>query len=63
METENRAHKHLSLQERYDIEDGLNKGYTVSVIARKFDRDRSTIAKEIKKHRIGDEAFGQRSND
>lgn len=63
METENRAHKHLSLQERYDIEDGLNKGYTVSVIARKLDRDRSTIAKEIKKHRIGDEAFGQRSND
>ena len=63
MDIEDRANKHLNLQERYDIEDGLNKGYTVSAIARKLGRDRSTIAKEIKKHRIGDEAFGKCSND
>lgn len=48
METENRAYKHLSLQERYDIEDGLNKGYTISAIARKLDRDRSTSPGRLK---------------
>lgn len=63
MDVAERTNKHLNLQERYDIEDGLNKGYTVSVIARKLGRDRSTVAKEIKRHRIGDEASGQRSND
>ena len=63
MDIEERANNHLNLQERYDIEDGLNKGYTVSAIARKLGRDRSTIAKEIKKHRIGDESIGQHIND
>lgn len=41
MDNQDRANKHLNLQERYDFEDGLNKGYMVSVIARKLGRERS----------------------
>lgn len=63
MDLEERFQKHLTLQERYDIEEGLNRGDTVSKIAAKLGKDRSTISKEIKKHRIGDEGFNSLRND
>jgi transposase, IS30 family len=63
MTNDNRYQKHLTLQDRFDIEDGLNHGYTLKKIADKVGKDNSTIAKEIRKHRIGDEGYNTHSND
>ncbi|MCX7748377.1 MAG: IS30 family transposase [Clostridia bacterium] len=63
MTQDDRYQKHLSLQDRYDIEDGLNHGYTIKKIADKVCKDSTTISKEIRKHRIGDESYSKHSND
>ena len=55
--------KHLTLQDRYDIEEGLNKGFTLTSIAKKLGKNVTTISKEIRKHRIGDEGLYLHSND
>lgn len=44
--------KHLSLSDRAVIEAGLNQGKYLKEIAREIGKDPTTIAKEIKKHRI-----------
>ncbi len=48
--------KHLSLDERNIIEQGLNENLTLKDIAFKINKDPTTISKEIKKHRIKKEA-------
>ncbi len=50
---DSRYQKHLTLQDRYTIEEGLNHGYTLTRIAEEVGKDKSTISKEIRKHRIG----------
>ena len=55
--------KHLTLQDRYDIEEGLNNSHTLASIAELLGKDPSTISKEIRKHRIGDSIHTSRGND
>ena len=43
--------KHLSLEDRKNIELGIVEGLSKSQIAKKINRSSSTIAKEINKHR------------
>lgn len=50
---DSRYQKHLTLQDRYTIEEGLNHGYTLTRIAEEVGKDKTTISKEIRKHRIG----------
>ena len=50
---DSRYQKHLTLQDRYTIEEGLNHGYTLTRIAQEVGKDKTTISKEIRKHRIG----------
>ncbi len=49
----NNRYKHLTLQDRYDIEEGLNRSYSFSRIADMLRRDRTTISKEVSKRRVG----------
>ncbi|WOO34815.1 helix-turn-helix domain-containing protein [Anaerocolumna sp. AGMB13020] len=51
------------LPKRYDIEDDLYHGYTMIKSADKVGKDNSTIAKEIRKHCIGEEGYNAHSND
>lgn len=44
--------KHLTYEERHEIEDGLSKNYTITQIANNMGRNNSTISKEIRKHRF-----------
>lgn len=43
--------KHLTLDERYLILDYLERDFTVTQISKLINKDRTTISKEIKKHR------------
>lgn len=64
MENSNdRYQKHLTLQDRYDIEEGLNHAYSLTYIAEMVGKDKSTISKEIRKHRIGDTLRTSNVND
>ena len=44
--------KHLTEENRSDIEFYINQGFSFSKISKIIEKDRTTIAKEIKKHRI-----------
>ena len=55
--------KHLTLQDRYTIEEGLNHGYTLTRIAEEVGKDKTTISKEIRKHRIGNSQRIGKTND
>ena len=44
--------KHLTEENRKDIEYFLDKGFSFSKIAIIVDKDRTTIAKEVKRYRI-----------
>ncbi len=46
------AHSHLTLEERRIILKGITNGSTKAAIARTIGKDKSTIGKEIKAHRI-----------
>ena len=46
------AHKHLTCEDRFIIETGIRNGSTKSAIADTLGKDKSTIGKEIKEHRI-----------
>lgn len=46
------AHKHLNLVERKIIETGIHNGSSKAAIAQTLGKDKSTIGKEIKNHRI-----------
>ena len=48
---ENKKYSHLSKEERNIIEDMLKSGYTITDISKTIARDKTTISKEIKKHR------------
>lgn len=58
-----RYQKHLTLQDRYEIEEGLNTNHTLTDIAEMLGKDKSTISKEIRKHRIGDTLRISEGND
>ena len=51
MATENRKGKHLTLADRMTIEHGLSLNWTLAGIAKKLDKDPTTLSKEIKKNR------------
>ena len=51
-------HKHLTLQEREEIEHGLDHRESFKQIGRNIDKDPSTIAKEVKSHLIVVESGG-----
>jgi IS30 family transposase len=44
--------KHLTRDDRVAIEEGLTLGLSKSQIAHRIDKDKSTVGKEIKAHRI-----------
>ena len=46
------AYKHLTCEDRFIIETGIRNGSTKSAIADTLGKDKSTIGKEIKEHRI-----------
>lgn len=52
MNNSNNKNKHLTLEQREKILEYLNDGYSVSEIACHLSKNKSTISKEIKKHRI-----------
>lgn len=43
----NNRYKHLTLQDRYNIEEGLNRNYSFSRIADMLRRDRTTLQRGI----------------
>lgn len=50
--TEHLKNKHLTYEEREYIEIGLNKGRNFTKIAKDINKDRTTISKEVLKHRF-----------
>lgn len=55
------AHTELDLRERRAIEDMLNAKVPVSKIAAEIGRHRSTVYREIKRHRFDDEELPERN--
>ena len=51
MTSTDKKYSHLTLEERNIIEDMLKNDYSLCLIARTIGRDKTTISKEIKKHR------------
>ena len=45
-------YKHLTLEERQDIMECLDKGMTFKAIARRIKKDPTTVSKEVKKHLV-----------
>jgi IS30 family transposase len=45
-----RKYKHLTLEERQEIMECLDKGMTFKAIARRIQKDPTTVSKEVKKH-------------
>lgn len=45
-------HKHLTLEDRYVIQEYLSHGYSSTQIGNRLNKSRRTIAKEVLKHRI-----------
>lgn len=56
----NPKYKHLSYEERATIQEFLNFGYNFTQIAHRLHRDRSTISKEVFKHRFKRKSPSQR---
>ena len=46
------SHKHLSLEERFEIENGLNQRLSFKKIAININKNCTTIAREVKNHYI-----------
>ena len=44
------AKKHLTLDDRIEIQEGLRMGITFKAIAKRIGKDQTTISKEVKKH-------------
>ena len=57
------GYKHLSVADRFAIEAGMNRGYSFKEIGRTLDRAASTIAREVKRHRVFLEAVSMQRND
>jgi IS30 family transposase len=49
-ELKTKKNKHMTLDERLEIQECLNKGMTFKAIAKRIGRDQTTISKEVKKH-------------
>lgn len=49
-ENTSRKNKHLTLGDRQEIQSCLDRGMTFKAIARRIDKDQTTISKEVKKH-------------
>ena len=52
-------HKHLTVEDRLYIENGLNAGISFKDIARYLCKDPSTISKEVRKHRLSEYHAGK----
>lgn len=50
--------KHMSLEDRSTIEEGLNRREPLARIASMIGKDRSTISREVRNHRIASDASG-----
>ena len=49
-DTENKKGKHLTLDDRIEIQDCLNRGMTFKAIGLRIGKDQTTVSKEVKKH-------------
>ena len=49
-EKENRKNKHMTLDDRVEIQECLNKGMTFKAIAQRIGKDPTTVSKEVKLH-------------
>ena len=45
-----KKHKHMTLDDRLAIQEGLTRGLTFKAIAAEIDKDQCTVSKEIRKH-------------
>lgn len=45
-----KKNKHMTLDERIEIQECLNKGMTFKAIAQRIGKDQTTVSKEVKKH-------------
>lgn len=50
MEQITKKHKHLTLDDRLEIQECLTKGMTFKAIGRRIGKDQTTISKEVKAH-------------
>ena len=57
------GYKHLTVADRYVIEAGMNRGYSFKRIATTLNRASSTIAREVKNHRVFVDAVSPVLND
>ena len=57
------GYTHLSVADRFTIEAGVNRGYSFKQIAETLERAASTIAREVKKHRVFVDAAPTMRND
>ncbi|MDR1619636.1 MAG: IS30 family transposase [Clostridiales bacterium] len=48
--TNTTKHKHMTLEDRNEIQDCLDHGMTFKAIAKRIGKDQTTISKEVKKH-------------
>ena len=49
-EKENKKNKHMTLEDRIEIQECLNKGMTFKAIAQRKGKDPTTVSKEVKLH-------------
>ena len=49
-EKENKKNKHMTLEDRIEIQECLNKGMTFKAIAQRIGKDPTTVSKEVKLH-------------
>lgn len=49
-ERESKKNKHMSMEERQEIQECLDKGMTFKAIARRIGKDQTTVSREVKRH-------------
>ena len=50
METKSKKNKHMTLDDRIEIQECLCKGMHFKDIAKRIDKDQTTVSKEVKNH-------------
>lgn len=45
-----KKHKHMTYEDRYEIQECLNHGMTFKAIGKRIGKDQTTVSKEVKKH-------------
>ena len=50
MDKTEKKNKHLTLDDRMEIQECLNKGMTFKAIAKRIEKDPTTVSKEVKLH-------------